>query len=242
MTTPISSAKPDLILALDLPDSEQALQLLTPLAGKLRWVKIGLEMFCRLGPDWVNRVAGLGYDIFLDLKLHDIPNTVAGAVRSLQNLPIKLLTIHASGGHEMIAAAVQAAQEREQPLDILAVTVLTSLSADNFSEIGWQGSSTEQVLKLARTAVNAGAPGLVCSGQELATLRKELPSDVKLIVPGIRPAGSSLDEQKRVFTPADAISQGASYLVVGRPILKSANPLQTVEQILADIDAASSQR
>lgn len=239
MTTPSSTAKPDLILALDLPDQEQALQLLTPLAGKLRWVKIGLEMFCRFGPDWVHRIADLGYDIFLDLKLHDIPNTVAGAVRSLRDLPIKLLTIHASGGHEMVTAAVQAAQERNTRLDILAVTVLTSLSEDNFSEIGWRGSSEEQVLRLARTAVQAGAPGLVCSGKELATLRRELPPEIQLIVPGIRPAGSSLDEQKRVFTPADAIRQGASFLVVGRPILKSPNPLQTVEQILTDIHEAT---
>lgn len=239
MTTPTTTAKPDLILALDLPDQEQALQLLTPLAGKLRWVKIGLEMFCRFGPDWVNRISDLGYDIFLDLKLHDIPNTVAGAVRSLRHLPIKLLTIHAAGGHEMVAAAVQASQERDTPLDILAVTVLTSLSEDNFPEIGWQGSSEEQVLRLARTAVNAGAPGLVCSGRELAVLRRELPQEIKLIVPGIRPAGSSLDEQKRVFTPTDAIREGASLLVVGRPILKSPDPLNTVEQILADIHEAS---
>ncbi len=239
MTNTTSTAKPDLILALDLPDQDQALRSLQPLTGKLQWVKIGLEMFCRFGPDWVYKISDLGYRIFLDLKLHDIPNTVAGAVRSLQHLPIQLLTIHASGGREMIDAAVQAAQQRSQPLDILAVTVLTSLGEENFAEIGWSGSSGEQVLRLARTAVEAGAPGLVCSGRELHLLRQQLPQQTKLVVPGIRPAGSDLNEQKRVFTPADAVRQGASSLVVGRPILAAKDPVAALEQILNEIDEAS---
>jgi orotidine-5'-phosphate decarboxylase len=238
MTKTSSTAKPDLILALDLPDQQQALQRLQLLAGKLHWVKIGLEMFCRLGPDWVHQVADLGYKIFLDLKLHDIPNTVAGAVRSLQNLPIQLLTIHASGGREMIEAAVQASAQRSQPLNILAVTVLTSLSQESFPEIGWSGSSSEQVLRLAQTAVAAGAPGLVCSGHELSLLRKELPQHIQLVIPGIRPAGSDLNEQKRVFTPADAVRAGASALVVGRPILAAQDPVLALEQILQEIDNA----
>ena len=224
-----------LILALDLPDRESALKILDGLRGKLEWVKIGLQMYLKYGADFVREVSGMGFKIFLDLKFFDIPNTVASAVESVSALPISMLTIHASGGREMMRRAVESAAERNPELLILGVTVLTSFDADSLAETGVELEPEWQVEKLAKLAVDSGLKGLVCSPLEIEGLRSILPEDTVLVTPGIRPSGSSADEQKRIMTPADAARAGSDFIVVGRPILKAENPAFAVSKILEEI-------
>lgn len=224
-----------LILALDLPDRESALKILDGLRGKLEWVKIGLQMYLKYGADFVCEVSGMGFKIFLDLKLFDIPNTVASAVESVSALPVSMLTIHASGGREMMRRAVESAAERNPELLILGVTVVTSFDADSLAETGVELEPEWQVEKLAKLAVDSGLKGLVCSPLEIEGLRSILPEDTVLVTPGIRPSGSSADEQKRIMTPADAARAGSDFIVVGRPILKAENPAFAVSKILEEI-------
>ena len=224
-----------LILALDLPDRESALKILDGLRGKLEWVKIGLQMYLKYGADFVREVSGMGFKIFLDLKLFDIPNTVASAVESVSALPVSMLTIHASGGREMMRRAVESAAERNPELLILGVTVITSFDADSLAETGVELEPEWQVEKLAKLAVDSGLKGLVCSPLEIEGLRSILPEDTVLVTPGIRPSGSSADEQKRIMTPADAARTGSDFIVVGRPILKAENPAFAVSKILEEI-------
>lgn len=224
-----------LILALDLPDRESALKILDGLKGKLEWVKIGLQMYLKYGADFVREVSGMGFKIFLDLKLFDIPNTVASAVESVSALPVSMLTIHASGGREMMRRAVESAAERNPELLILGVTVLTSFDADSLAETGVELEPEWQVEKLAKLAVDSGLKGLVCSPLEIEGLRSILPEDTVLVTPGIRPSGSSADEQKRIMTPADAARAGSDFIVVGRPILKAENPAFAVSKIFEEI-------
>ncbi len=224
-----------LILALDLPDRESALKILDGLRGKLEWVKIGLQMYLKYGANFVREVSGMGFKIFLDLKLFDIPNTVASAVESVSALPVSMLTIHASGGREMMRRAVESAAERNPELLILGVTVLTSCDADSLAETGVELEPEWQVEKLAKLAVDSGLKGLVCSPLEIEGLRSILPEDTVLVTPGIRPSGSSADEQKRIMTPADAARAGSDFIVVGRPILKAENPAFAVSKILEEI-------
>ena len=219
-----------LILALDLPDRESALKILDGLRGKLEWVKIGLQMYLKYGANFVREVSGMGFKIFLDLKLFDIPNTVASAVESVSALPVSMLTIHASGGR-----AVESAAERNPELLILGVTVITSFDADSLAETGVELEPEWQVEKLAKLAVDSGLKGLVCSPLEIESLRSILPEDTVLVTPGIRPSGSSADEQKRIMTPADAARAGSDFIVVGRPILKAENPAFAVSKILEEI-------
>ena len=223
----------DLILALDVPDRAAAEPILRQLRGSLRWVKIGLQLFTAYGPDYVREVAGQGFEIFLDLKLHDIPNTVARAVDSLAPLPIGMLTVHAAGGREML----EAAQARARPgLRLLAVTVLTSMDAAGLAEIGVAAGPEAQVARLADLAVGAGLSGLVCSPLEIAPLRARLPAGMQLVIPGIRPAGEGGgDDQKRFLAPAAAARAGANFLVVGRPILQARDPAAAARAILAEI-------
>ncbi len=226
----------ELILALDVPTREAAAPLLRQLQGSLKWVKIGLQMFTAYGPDYVRAVADQGYNIFLDLKLHDIPNTVAKAVESLSPLPIGMLTLHTSGGREMMAAARAAQLQTRPDLLLLGVTVLTSTDAAGLAELGLAVSPEQQVSRLARLATDAGLRGLVCSPLEVAMLRAQLPADIQLVTPGIRPAGESGgDDQKRVLTPAEAAAAGSSYIVVGRPILKAKDPAAAARAIQADL-------
>ena len=229
----------DLILALDVPTREAAAPILQQLRGNLRWVKIGLQMFTAYGPDYVREVAGMGFNIFLDLKLHDIPNTVAKAVESLAPLPIQMLTIHTAGGSEMMRAAKDAQQKYNPNLLLLGVTVLTSMDSAGLNEIGVSSASADQVARLGELAAGAGLRGLVCSPLEVALLRKKLPADVQLVTPGIRSANEQGgDDQKRVMTPADAARAGSTYIVVGRPILKAADPASAARAIITELAGA----
>jgi len=224
-----------LMLALDLPNRESALDMLTKLRGNLEWVKIGLQMYLAYGSDFVREVADMGFKIFLDLKLYDIPNTVASAIKSLKGLPLSMLTIRTRGGREMMKFALDAAKEANPDLLLLGVTVLTSFNEDGLAETGVSLPPAKQVEHLAKLAVDCGMKGLVCSPLEIEALRKILPDDVKLVTPGIRPAGSDANEQKRIMTPALASEIGSSYIVVGRPILKAENPAEAARAIIDEL-------
>lgn len=226
----------DLILALDAPSPRELAPTLRQLQGTLRWAKIGLEMFTACGPDCVREVAGYGFKIFLDLKLHDIPNTVAKSVESVSRLPIEMLTIHASGGREMMQWAAKAQRENAPRLRLLGVTVLTSTNAATLAETGVSASPENQVLRLGHLAVDSGLRGLVCSPLEIVPLRGILPPDVALVTPGIRPRDAMADDQSRVMTPADAARAGANFLVVGRPISQAPDPVQAARAILAELE------
>lgn len=225
----------DLILVLDAQSPRDVIPTLRQLQGTVRWVKIGLEMFTANGPDCVREIAGLGFKIFLDLKLHDIPNTVAGAVESVAKLPIQMLTVHASGGREMMQRAVKAQQEHAPHLMLLGVTVLTSTSAPGLAETGVADTPEKQVVRLGRLAVDSGLRGLVCSPLEIRPLRAVLPPSTALVTPGIRPRDAQSDDQSRVMTPAEAARIGANYLVVGRPIFKAPDPVAAARAILSEI-------
>jgi orotidine-5'-phosphate decarboxylase len=225
----------DLILVLDEPSPREVTPLLHALAGEVRWVKIGLQMFTACGPDCVREVAGMGYRVFLDLKLHDIPNTVARAVESAARLPIGMLTLHTGGGTAMLRAAVEAAGAARPDLLLLGVTVLTSLGDEDLHAVGVPGTAAAQVLRLAEVGVGAGLGGVVCSPLELAPLLGRLPAGIRLVTPGIRPAGSAADDQTRVLTPAEAARAGADFLVVGRPIARAPDPVAAARALLREV-------
>lgn len=231
-----SAAKPadKLIVALDFPDARRALALVDRLEGRCRWFKVGLELYLAAGNSIVETLKKRGFSVFLDLKLHDIPNTVAGAVRSVAGLQADMLTVHASGGPAMLTAAAEAAAGIEKAPQLLAVTVLTSMDAAQLAATGISSSPAEQALRLAEVARAAGIHGLVCSPEEAAQMRRVLPDSI-LVTPGIRPAGATVGDQKRVATPASALTAGANYLVVGRPITQAENPLFAAEAILSEI-------
>ena len=225
----------ELILVLDAQSPREVTPALRQLQGTVRWVKIGLEMFTACGPDCVREVAGLGFKVFLDLKLHDIPNTVAKSVESVAKLPINMLTLHTGGGREMMQWAAKAQQQHAPDLLLLGVTVLTSMSEAGLAETGVTGTPAQQVVRLGRLAVDSGLRGLVCSPLEIAPLRAVLPADVALVTPGIRPRDAKADDQSRVMTPGEAARAGASYLVVGRPIFKAPDPVAAARAILAEL-------
>jgi len=225
----------DLILVLDAQSPRDVAPTLKQLQGTARWAKIGLEMFTACGPDCVREVADLGYNVFLDLKLHDIPNTVAKAVESAAKLPIAMLTLHTSGGREMMQWAVKAQQQHAPKLMLLGVTVLTSTSPAGLAETGVADAPEAQVVRLGRLAVAAGVRGLVCSPLEIAPLRRALPADVALVTPGIRPRDAKADDQTRIMTPGDAARAGANFIVVGRPIFKAPDPVVAARAILEEL-------
>jgi orotidine-5'-phosphate decarboxylase len=229
-----------LIVALDFPDARAALALVDQLEGATRWFKIGLELYIAEGNALVAELQRRGFSIFLDLKLHDIPNTVAGAVRSAARLGVDMLTIHAGGGPAMLAAAVEAAAESETSPALLAVTVLTSMDGTQLAATGVIGSATQQVERLATMAWACGVQGFVCSPVEVAGLRSSLGTEPLLVIPGIRPEGVAMGDQRRVATPGAAIAAGASYLVIGRPITRATDPGGTMKAILAEMQAANS--
>ena len=230
-----------IIVALDLPSPQKALKLAEELAPVVGAFKVGKQLFVSGGPDIVRKLRATGAKVFLDLKLHDIPNTVAKAVIAATDLGVQMTTVHASGGTEMLAAAENAAHEqaavlRVDPPLVLAVTVLTSMDDGNLAELGVRGNVQEQVLRLAKLATVAGLRGLVCSPQEIEMLRAELGDDIQLVTPGIRPATIKADDQKRTMTPAEAIQAGANWLVIGRPITSANDPRAAAIGILHSID------
>lgn len=233
-----------LILALDLPTADRALRLADRLRPELAWVKVGLQLFGAAGPDVVRKLVSLGLNVFVDLKLHDIPNTMARASESLTALGAGMFTTHAVAGSEALrrtAAAVAAAPAGPQgrPPMVLAVTVLTSFSAEGYSSVvGRDCVPSGEVPRLGRLAVEAGVDGLVASPMEVRTLRAELGDEPVLVIPGIRPAGSSTDDQARFATPESALRDGADYLVVGRPIAQADNPREALLRILDEMAAA----
>jgi orotidine-5'-phosphate decarboxylase len=229
-----------IIAALDVPSAEQALKLAEQVAPVVGAFKIGSELFTSAGPDIVKKIRTTGASVFLDLKFHDIPDTVAKAVASATRLDVQMLTIHTSGGLEMMRAAELSAQQtanqagRNAPL-VLGVTVLTSSDRRTLAEIGCAENVGAQVERLASLAVKAGLRGLVCSPLEIADLRKVLPADIQLVTPGIRTGAEKADDQKRTLTPREAIQAGANWLVIGRPIYAAENPRAAAEKILESI-------
>ena len=229
----VGDAEEKLIVALDFPSGREALDLVDRLDGSCRWFKVGMELFYADGCGIVDTLRGRGFEVFLDLKLHDIPNTVVGAVRSVEGLGASLLTVHASGGLAMMTAARKAV--RSSTLRLLAVTVLTSMDAEQMEGVGVAGDAANQVLRLGRLAADAGIDGLVCSAEEAGALRAALGDSVLLVVPGIRPVGSDAGDQSRIAEPKEALRRGASMLVVGRPITRAADPGAAARAILADM-------
>ncbi len=222
--------KTELIVALDVDTAEQAIALAESMGEEVEWVKVGKQLFTRAGPRVVEELReGCGKKVFLDLKFHDIPNTVAGAVRAASDMGVEMTNVHASGGSAMMEAAVEAAADTG--LILLAVTVLTSLDAAEMQRIGWSGRPAEQVLRLARLSAGAGIPGVVCSPREVELLRKEMGAGLILVVPGIRPADVDHGDQKRVMTPAQAVRAGADYIVVGRPVTAASDPAVAAAKI-----------
>jgi orotidine-5'-phosphate decarboxylase len=239
MPTPQKDLTPRdrLAVALDFPNEHEALKLVIRLDQSCQWFKVGMELYYAAGNGIVHQLRDRGFNVFLDLKLHDIPNTVAGAVRSATHAGASLLTIHATGGAAMMSAAAEAASAPGSPR-LLAVTVLTSMDANELAGIGITASPAEQVLRLARLAQASGIDGMVCSPEEVAALRKETGPNTLLVIPGIRPTGSAIEDQKRIATPAQAITHGASMLVVGRPITRAHDPAEAAQAILKEIEHA----
>jgi orotidine-5'-phosphate decarboxylase len=227
-----------LMVALDMDDGEEAVGLARDIGPDVAALKVGSQLFTRHGPQIVERIIGSGGSVFLDLKYHDIPNTVATAVRGASGLGVSWLTLHASGGREMISAAKEAAGE----VKILAVTVLTSLDQAAVKEIGWDGEIKDRVLSLAVMARDAGADGIVCSPLEVSAVRAAVDDECVLVIPGIRPAGASTDDQARIATPEKAVADGADYLVVGRPVVKAEDRKEAVRMILEEMKRGAAAR
>ncbi len=229
--------------ALDSADLEGVRALAQSIAGAVDGLKLGLEFFTARGPDGIRDIAELGLPIFLDVKLHDIPNTVAGAIRSLAPLAPYYLTLHAAGGEEMLRAARDAAHEEAArltltPPRLLAVTVLTSLDEGDLTQQGVAGPAGEQVVRLAELALRAEIDGIVSSPREIEAIRAACGEGFDIVVPGIRPGGGGAHDQKRVMTPGEAVRAGASALVIGRPITAAADPAQAAAEIRQEVDAA----
>ena len=229
-----------IIVALDVPAKEAALKLAEEVTPAVGGFKIGSELFTSAGPDIVHWIRERGALVFLDLKFHDIPNTVAKAVASAVRLDVQMLTIHTGGGLEMMRTAEKSAQDTAKSLGlppplVLGVTVLTSSNGDTLAEIGCEPNVIAQVERLARLAVKAGLRGLVCSPLEIVALRKILPPDVQLVTPGIRTGAEKADDQKRTLTPREAIAAGANWLVIGRPLYAADNPRAAAEKILESL-------
>ncbi len=224
-----------LIIALDFAQPEQALMLAQQLGAERCYIKIGKELFTRSGASFVRQLVDLGFKVFLDLKYHDIPHTVAKACQAAADLGIWMLNVHALGGRSMLLAARESLEHYQNRPLLIAVTLLTSLDENDLSDIGLHGSLQDNVLRLARMAKAAGLDGLVCSAQEIQFIRQNVDNELILVTPGIRPTFSVKDDQKRTMTPKQALEAGANYLVIGRPVIAAANPLQALENIEAEI-------
>jgi len=222
-----------IIVALDYSNEEQAFEFVKKVNADLCKLKIGKELFTTTGPQFVDKLVNLGFDIFLDLKFHDIPNTVMKACRAASELGVWMTNVHALGGKTMMQAAKEGVENSSTKL--IAVTILTSMGQEDLLQIGIQNEVQNQVVNLAKLASEAGLDGVVCSAKEVTELRKNIADDFLLVTPGIRPAGNEVSDQKRVMTPVEAISSGSSYLVIGRPITQSVDPIKTLEDITSSL-------
>lgn len=238
MTQPVS-VEPRVIVALDYPTAEQALKLVERLRPELCRLKVGKELFTRAGPALVDRLVQGGFDVFLDLKFHDIPNTVARACAAAADLGVWMLNVHALGGRRMMEAARAALDGAGRRPLLIAVTVLTSLGEEDLAEIGLAGTPASNVQRLAALAHGSGLDGVVCSPREAALLRAGEGADFVLVTPGVRPAGAAADDQRRVMTPAEAVAAGAHYLVMGRPVTQADDPVRALLTTNSEISALS---
>lgn len=227
----MSSVTSPIIVALDYANANTALALVDQLDPSLCRVKVGKELFTREGPSIVKAIQARGFDLFLDLKFHDIPNTVASAVHAAADLGVWMVNVHASGGRTMMQTSKQRLVDSGYQTQLIAVTVLTSMSAADLVEVGVSVEPAEQVSRLARLAADSGLDGVVCSAQEATRLRAELGLDFVLVTPGIRPLGSAADDQKRIVTPVAAMRQGSTHLVIGRPITQAQRPDEALREI-----------
>ena len=227
------------IVALDVPDAPRALELAARLDPKLCRVKVGKELFTAAGPAVVEQLQQRGFEVFLDLKYHDIPNTVAGACRAAAKLGVWMLNVHASGGEAMMRAAREAVATVSRPPLLIGVTILTSLAEADLQKVGFTGSAEENVVRLARLTRSSGLDGVVCSAQEAGALRNATGRDFILVTPGIRLPDSPRDDQSRTVTPSEAVRMGASYLVLGRAVTQTADPAATLESIRSSLEGVS---
>ncbi len=226
-----------LIVALDVSTSAAAQKIVAAVGDSVLAYKVGMQLYTAEGPEIVRQLVGAGRRVFLDLKYHDIPNTVGAAVREAALLSVSMLTVHAAGSGAMLRAAAEAAREVNPDMLVLAVTVLTSLDETDLSKLGVRGTVQDEVLRMAALALSNGCHGVVASAREAASLREEFGHDFVIVTPGVRPAGTSTDDQARVVTPAEAIAAGASYIVVGRPITEAPDPAAEARAILGQIAA-----
>ena len=233
--SPVIEKNPRIIVALDFPVEALALELVSGLDPKLCRLKVGKEMFTRLGPGFVEKLAAKGFDIFLDLKFHDIPNTVAAACAAAADLGVWMVNVHASGGRKMMETARERLETLSHRPLLIGVTILTSLGQEDIAEVGYTGTPAENVVRLATLADSAGLDGIVCSPLEAGEVRPNVNDNFLLVTPGVRPASASQDDQKRVMTPLDALNNGADMLVIGRPITAADNPLESLKNIQAEI-------
>ena len=229
--------KSQVIVALDYPDAASAMQLVTRLAPDLCRLKVGKELFTRAGPRLVEDLAARGFDVFLDLKFHDIPNTVASACHAAADLGVWMMNVHALGGERMLQAAKEGVTRATHTPLLIAVTILTSMDESDLAAVGMRGSPLDNVLRLAQLAQQSGLDGVVCSSRETPVLRAQLDPGFRLITPGIRPAGSQAEDQRRVMTPVDAINSGSDYLVIGRPVTRAYDPVGGLQTINSELSA-----
>ena len=225
------------VVALDYPDAASALQLAACLTPDLCRLKVGKELFTRAGPRLVEELAGCGFDVFLDLKFHDIPNTVASACHAAADLGVWMVNVHALGGERMLLAAREGVERAAHTPLLIAVTILTSMDRSDLAAVGLSGSPEDNVLRLATLVHQSGLDGVVCSSRETGVLRNALGPYFRLITPGIRPLGSQADDQRRVMTPADAIRAGSNYLVIGRPVTRADDPVSVLRTINSELSA-----
>ncbi len=229
---------PKIIVALDYANATDAINMVDQLDPKLCRVKVGKELFTRTGPLFVEQLVKRDFQVFLDLKFHDIPNTVAGACAAAADLGVWMVNVHASGGRQMMETARERLEAYSHRPHLIAVTILTSLSRADIEEVGYRGEPAKNVLSLAQLANKSGLDGVVCSPLEARLVRKEIAKDFLLVTPGIRPLTAKKDDQTRVMTPADALKVGSDYLVIGRPITAAVEPLEALRAIQAEIDSA----
>jgi len=230
-------SEPRIIVALDFPEQKKALDFISRIEPGHCRLKVGKELFTSAGPALVEKLVADGFDVFLDLKFHDIPNTVAGACSVASQLGVWMMNVHALGGRRMMSAAREAIEKQQHAPILLAVTILTSMDQNDLAEIGVTGKPEENVMRLASLARDSGMDGVVCSAQEANKLSTKLGQDFCLVTPGIRPKGGEVGDQRRVMTPADAIDNGAHYLVVGRPVTQSEDPMSVLLTMESEISS-----